>query len=128
MIWRLSSHAQINKCLQLAKDHSDDADVLSWYAEAAMDLEPWAYYDYDDRQNPIAKPLTQKVIDSLQKALTLEPLHPLALHLMIHIMEPSNQPQQAVNAGEVLRELPLGQGYGHLVHMPGKSTSTRLCL
>lgn len=85
-----------------------------------MDMEPWAYYEPDEQNQPVAKSLTKKAIFALQQALSINPRHPLALHLLIHIMEPSMQPEEAIGAGQELRSLSWGEGYGHLVHMPGK--------
>jgi hypothetical protein len=65
--------------------------------------------------------LAEAAIAALQKALDLSPTHPLALHLYIHILEPSSEPQLAEEAADRLRALtPRAFGVGHLLHMPGE--------
>jgi tetratricopeptide (TPR) repeat protein len=48
--------------------------------------------------------------------LERSPAHPLAIHLYIHAMEASSQPERAEGSADVLRDLV--PGAGHLVHMP----------
>jgi hypothetical protein len=44
------------------------------------------------------------------------PRHPLALHLYIHLMEPTSTPERAESAADAL--VGLMPAAGHIVHMP----------
>ncbi|MCH8136449.1 MAG: hypothetical protein IIB77_10760, partial [Proteobacteria bacterium] len=87
-------------------------DAASLFAESMMNTMPWDYWL--DPDNP--KPLTVEVLDALETVLDRSPQHPLAIHLYIHAVEASSQPQRAEAAADRLRELV--PGAGHLVHMP----------
>lgn len=104
--------AYVDAMAALASAHSMDADILTLYAEAMMDLYPWALYDND--ANPAAH--TQAIVDALEMALAINPKHPGALHYLIHALEPSKNPEQALLAADTLQ--PLVPVSGHLVHMP----------
>jgi tetratricopeptide (TPR) repeat protein len=56
------------------------------------------------------------VITSLEYILKRNPNHPGALHLWIHLWEPTDTPERA--EAEADRLLPLMPGAGHIVHMP----------
>lgn len=92
--------------------HSTDADIGALYAEAMMDLRPWNQWTTEG----VAQPGTEMVLTALQQVLTLNPDHPLGLHLTIHAVEASHQPERAVPAADRLRTLT--PGLGHMVHMP----------
>ena len=96
----------------LAAQYPDDMNVASIYAEALMNTMPWNYWSDDG----IAKLKTSAVIASLEKVMEAEPDHPLALHLYIHALEASSDPNRAEAAAD--RLLNLVPGAGHLVHMP----------
>jgi tetratricopeptide (TPR) repeat protein len=88
-----------------------DADVGALFAEAMMDLRPWDLWLPDGTPQPG----TEELIRALDAVRTLDPGHPLALHLYIHAVE-AREPARADKAADALRErLP---GLGHLVHMP----------
>lgn len=55
-------------------------------------------------------------MDLLGRALVLNPLHPGATHLWIHLLEQSPKPARANAQADVLRTLVPGSG--HLLHMP----------
>ena len=97
---------------KLAAQYPDDMNAASIYAEALMNTMPWNYWSDDG----IAKPETSAVIASLEKVMEAEPDHPLALHLYIHALEASSEPNRAEAAAD--RLLNLVPGAGHLVHMP----------
>ncbi|MGR9108974.1 MAG: tetratricopeptide repeat protein, partial [Gammaproteobacteria bacterium] len=62
------------------------------------------------------RPWTAEIVGTLERALELDPNHPLANHLYIHAMEASPHPEKALPSA---RRLPaLVPGSGHLVHMP----------
>jgi tetratricopeptide (TPR) repeat protein len=96
----------------VAARYPDDLDVQTLFAEALMDTMPWDYYI--DPETP--KPESLEVVAALERVIELDPDHPGALHLYIHIVEPSSTPERAEAAADRLG--PLSPGAGHLVHMP----------
>jgi tetratricopeptide (TPR) repeat protein len=89
-----------------------DADVLTLYADAVMNVSPWDYWEKTGR----AKPLPALAIAALERAIAIEPNHPGALHYHIHALEASNEPERAEASADRLG--PLMPAAGHLVHMP----------
>jgi tetratricopeptide (TPR) repeat protein len=94
------------------KKHPTDADVGALFAESLMDLRPWDLWTADGQPQPG----TEEVVATLESVLTQAPSHPLALHLYIHAVEASPQPEKAAAPADRLRDLM--PGLGHLVHMP----------
>jgi len=97
---------------EVAKQYPDDLDVQTLYAEAVMDTMPWDYYI--DPETP--KPATRELLAALEFVMERDPQHPGALHLYIHAVEPSAEPERGEVAADRLG--PLAPGAGHLVHMP----------
>jgi len=97
---------------QLVADRPDDLDAAAFHAEALMDLQPWDYYD--EQLQP--KGNTAEIVSILESVMTRDPDHAGALHLYVHAVEASSDPQRGVAAADRLRELIPGSG--HLVHMP----------
>jgi len=97
---------------QLAAERPDDLDAAAFHAEALMDLQPWDYYD--DQLQP--KGHTAEIVSILESVMARNPDHAGALHLYVHAVEASVDPQRGVAAADRLRELIPGSG--HLVHMP----------
>jgi tetratricopeptide (TPR) repeat protein len=97
---------------ELVRELPDDLDAKAFHAEALMDLQPWDYYD--ENLNP--KGNTSKVVSLLEEVIRKNPEHPGALHLYVHAVEASADPQRGVAAADRLRTLIPGSG--HLVHMP----------
>lgn len=97
---------------RLAARFPDDLDAATFHAEALMDLQPWDYYDADLQP----KGHTAQVVSILESVLQRDPDHAGALHLYVHAVEASADPQRGVEAADRLRELIPGSG--HLVHMP----------
>lgn len=89
-----------------------DPDIGAFFAEAAMNLRPWDYWD--KLGNP--HPGTPEIVATLEKVMELNQDHPLALHLYIHAIEGSSTPERALPAANRLRFLVLG--HSHLLHMP----------
>ena len=89
-----------------------DADIAALAAEALMDVRPWDQWTHDGQ----AQPGTRETLAAIEAALTLNPRHPLALHLRIHALEASPRPGDAVGAADALG--PLVPDSSHLVHMP----------
>ncbi|MGE3405086.1 MAG: hypothetical protein AB7K63_21040, partial [Vicinamibacterales bacterium] len=97
---------------QVATEFPSDADVLTLFADAVMNVSPWDYYE----KNGLAKPLPALAIAALERALTVNANHPGALHYHIHALEASNTPERAEASAD--RLLPLMPAAGHMVHMP----------
>jgi len=96
----------------LHQKYPEDDDAASLFAEALMTTMPWDYWL--DPDNP--KPHTEEVIAALETVLARSPDHPMALHLYLHAVEASSQPERAEAAADMLADLV--PGAGHLVHMP----------
>jgi tetratricopeptide (TPR) repeat protein len=90
----------------------DDLDARTLFAESLMNLRPWNYWTRDGL--PYAE--TREVEAALTRVLQVNPNHPGALHLWIHLWEPTDTPEKA--EAEADRLLPLMPGAGHIVHMP----------
>ena len=96
----------------LVQARPTDLDAAVLYAEALMDLQPWDYYDA--QRQP--KGNTATIVSTLESVMARDPDHAGALHLYVHAVEASANPQRGVVAADRLRALIPGSG--HLVHMP----------
>jgi tetratricopeptide (TPR) repeat protein len=101
-----------NSMRALWRQYPRDADIGALFAESMMDLAPWDQWTKEGK----AKPGTLETVRTLERVLQLNPNHPLALHLYIHAVEASNNPERAVAPSDRLRQLQ--PGLGHNVHMP----------
>lgn len=90
----------------------DKLDAATLYAESMMNLQPWDYWDSDGE--PTGN--TAKIVQVLEDIIARNADHAGALHLYIHAVEASNEPERGVQAADRLRTLIPGSG--HLVHMP----------
>jgi len=97
---------------KLARDWPDDLDAATFHAEAMMDTQPWDYYDAQSRP----KGHTAEIVSTLESVLRRQPDHAGALHLYVHAVEASADPQRGAIAADKLRTLIPASG--HLVHMP----------
>jgi tetratricopeptide (TPR) repeat protein len=97
---------------KLTSANPGDLDAAVFHAEALMDLQPWAYYDAELRPQGG----TQEATSLLESVMKRDPDHAGALHLYVHLVEASANPERGVAAADRLRELIPGSG--HLVHMP----------
>lgn len=96
---------------KLMNKYPDDPDAAVLFAGAAMNAQPWDYWNLDGS----TKGRTEQVIDVLEKVLEKHPNHAAAMHYHIHIAE-SMRPEIAVSSADNLApQLP---GAGHLIHMP----------
>lgn len=93
------------------QQYPDDPDVAMLYVESVMDLRPWNYW------MPDGEPYdgTAEIVALTEKVLQHHPNHPAALHLYIHLMEPTSMPERAEKAADTL--LTLMPEAGHMVHM-----------
>ena len=96
----------------LVKAYPTDIDARAFLAESLMNLRPWNYWTPDGL--PYSE--TTEVISQLEYVLARNPKHPGALHLWIHLWEPTDTPEKAEKEAD--RLLPLMPGAGHIVHMP----------
>jgi tetratricopeptide (TPR) repeat protein len=99
------------------REHPDDLDVAALFADALMNLAPWALWDQRTGA-PSAASCTSEARIVLERALAINRgrEHAGLLHFYIHLMEMSPHPELALPAGELLRELV--PAAGHLLHMP----------
>jgi tetratricopeptide (TPR) repeat protein len=97
--------------------YPEDLDVAALFADALMNLTPWELWDQATGL-PAEGSGTIEAGAVLEQALTHEAgrEHPGVLHLYIHLMEMSPRPQDALQAGDLLRDLV--PDAGHLRHMP----------
>ena len=89
----------------------EDQTAATLYAEALMDLSPWAYWDGVDAP----RPGTTTIVALLERVMAANPDHPGACHYYIHAVE-QYHPERAIECAERLAALM--PGAGHLVHMP----------
>lgn len=90
----------------------DDADIAILYVESMMDLRPWGYWMPDGSPHEG----TAEIVTLTEEVLQRNPQHPGALHLHIHLLEPTPTPQRAETSADTL--LTLMPAAGHMVHMP----------
>ena len=96
----------------LWREHPQDADIGTLYAEAMMDLRPWDLWTHDGEPQPG----TKRILAVLEEIMSQSLDHPGANHLYIHAVEPSPEFRKALPAADRLRDLV--PAAGHLVHMP----------
>lgn len=89
-----------------------DDDAAALYAEALMDLTPWAYWTAAGQQTEH----TPRILAALEGVLARNPRHIGAMHYYIHATEASPNPGRAEPYADALAAL--APGSGHLVHMP----------
>ncbi len=104
--------AYVEASRKLAEKYPTDADALALAGEAIMDVHYWDYWEYDGRP----KTWTPEILNRLEGALTVNPLHPGANHFYIHAVEASKEPSKGSKSAERLQTLM--PGAGHMVHMP----------
>ena len=90
-----------------------DDTVLALFAEATMDTQPWDYWEGGGTQ---PKGRAGDTLRALETVLRRNATHPGAIHLYIHAIEASTQPEKALPHARRLAALV--PGAGHLVHMP----------
>lgn len=97
---------------QVVAQFPDDDDAATLYAEALMDLSPWAYWNADGSPAQF----TPKLVGELERVLARNPRHIGAMHYYIHAIEASPDPKRGEPYADTLAAL--APGSGHLVHMP----------
>jgi tetratricopeptide (TPR) repeat protein len=102
---------------EVYRAHRDDPDVAALFADALMNLTPWALWDrYTGLPAEGAATLEAKEV--LERALDRPGgrRRPGLVHLYVHLTEMSPSPEQALPVADELRSLV--PDAGHLVHMP----------
>lgn len=89
-----------------------DLEAGYLYVDALMTHAAWSYWKRDG--SPLAG--TRDAVRTLDKILALNPNHPGAVHLYIHLYESSAQPERALPKADRLESLM--PKAGHMVHMP----------
>jgi tetratricopeptide (TPR) repeat protein len=92
--------------------HPEDPDAGTLFAESLMDLHPWALWSPDGKPGPD----TAEIVATLGAVLAKHPDHTGANHYLIHAVEASPNPGQALPSAQRLPKL--APEAGHLVHMP----------
>ena len=97
----------------LSDAYPDDLDIAALAAEAAMDTQPWEYWQPGGHD---PKGRAGDAIKRIEGILAKDPLHAGAIHLYIHLVEASDRPERAEKYADTLAALM--PGAGHIVHMP----------
>jgi tetratricopeptide (TPR) repeat protein len=102
---------------QVYRSHPGDLDVAALFGDALLNLTPWALWDIATG-DPAQGAATLEAKAVLEQALASPEgrAHPGVLHMYIHLMEMSAHPEDALAAGDLLRDLV--PDAGHLRHMP----------
>lgn len=96
----------------------DDPNVVTLFADAAMNLTPWGYWYQDGKPVVTFSAQITEARDELERALKFvqRPRNEGPIHWYIHLMEQSPWPDAAKQYADWLG--PLAPNSGHLVHMP----------
>lgn len=97
----------------VAASYPADDTIRTLYAEAAMDTQPWDYWQPGGVES---KGRGAEILSNLETVLKRNPNHPGAIHLYIHAVEASTTPERALAGATRLGALM--PGAGHIVHMP----------
>ena len=102
-------------------DFPDHLDVMAFFVEAMMTRTPWHLWDVE-KGCPTPGSDTLEAIAVCERAITLadqlgEAQHPAILHLHIHLLEMSPEPENAMDSANRLGGL--CPDAGHIHHMPG---------
>ena len=94
------------------EQYPKDLEAAYLYVDALMTRAAWSYWKRD------GSPLngTREAVQTLERILALNPNHPGAVHLYIHLFESSAQPQRALPQADRLESIM--PKAGHMVHMP----------
>ena len=104
--------AYLAEMRKLNRDYPDDPDIAALYANSYMSIQRWNYWG--DQGKPISETLL--VAEALEHIMSKDLSHPGVLHLHIHLIEASAEPERAlVSADNLERTIPI---VGHVVHMP----------
>ena len=96
----------------LLQRYPNDLEAGYLYADALMTHAAWSYWKRDG--SPL--PGTREAARALEHVMSLNPNHPGAVHLYIHLFESSAEPERALPQARRLESLM--PNAGHLMHMP----------
>lgn len=113
--------AYANAMRVVYQKHANDLDVTALFIEAMMTRTPWKLWD-------VTKGVPTKGADTLEALTVCETAldmvaqngvspHPAILHLHIHLVEMSNEPERAMQSADILANS--CPDAGHMNHMPG---------
>jgi tetratricopeptide (TPR) repeat protein len=97
---------------KLVHKYPDDLDASTLYADSLMNLRPWRLWNADG--TPAEG--TPEIIATLESVLRRDPNHIGAMHLYMHAVEASPNPERALSYANSIAAL--APSAGHLVHMP----------
>jgi Flp pilus assembly protein TadD len=97
---------------ELTRKYPDDLDAATLYADSLMNLRPWKLWNADG--TPAEG--TDQIVATLEGVLRRDPNHIGAMHLYIHAVEASPNPERALPYADKIPTL--APAAGHLVHMP----------
>jgi len=98
---------------EAVKRFPDDHEIALLYVDSLMNLSPWDYWEADGK-TPKGK--SGEAVRTAERVLAKDPNHPGAIHLYIHLVEASANPERAEPYADRLAALM--PGAGHIVHMP----------
>ncbi|KNG46183.1 TPR domain protein [Stemphylium lycopersici] len=100
------------------KAYPKDLDVVTLYADALINIAPWALWDLQTGEpNTEAGTMEAKeILDNALEADSASLRHPGLLHVYTHLMEMSSTPETALATANHLRNLV--PDAGHMRHMP----------
>ena len=101
-----------NAMRELSRKYPDDLDAATLSADSMMNLRPWKLWNADG--TPAAE--RRRLWRRLKSVLRRDPNHIGAMHLHIHAVEASPNPERALTDAD--RIATLAPAAGHLVHMP----------
>jgi tetratricopeptide (TPR) repeat protein len=109
---RAAAEAYRDAMREVVKQHPDDLDAATLFAEAGMNLHPWGLWHADGTPEEG----TEEIVATLESVIRREPNHLGAIHYYIHTVEASNSPERALAGANRLAQL--APAAGHVVHMP----------
>ena len=99
---------------RVARTYPRDDDVVTFAAQAEMNVHPWSYFDEDGTPTPG----TRIIIARLRRVLARDPEHLGANHFAIHAFEESQRPRDARASADRLARDVFAPAAEHLTHMP----------
>lgn len=124
--FKACNHAYADGMAKAYQRFPDDLDVAALYADALMNLTPWALWDLrtglptPSSRAPEAQAVLSRALSSTSPSssspVSAAFTHPGLLHLSIHLLEMSPHPERGLPAADALRDLT--PAAGHLRHMP----------
>ena len=102
----------IDATRSLLDRYPDDLEAGFMYVDALMIRGAWSYWKRDG--SPL--PGTREASAALEHLMALEPNHPGAVHLYVHLFESSAEPERALPQADRLESIM--PKAGHMVHMP----------